>query len=244
MTTAFAVPVQVVDLPFLASEINSAHRQITVHARGMLLEAKRAGDALLAAKAKVKHGEFERWVREHWRCSYRTAKRYMQVARVAADKRANLGLFEGGVTAFLEAHAKPHVQATPAFTEQDAERVLNIAARVERGEGAEKAVAAKKLTEVAATHGTTPEAILERSRGMCPEREKGAAQVEADRRAGEVSEKLKASEERLGELQAQLEAFQRREALISRLMDLDASELAEHLADALIRLGEDDEFTA
>jgi hypothetical protein len=79
-------------------------------------------------------------VETNCRCSYRSAKRYMQVFRVASDKRANLGLFDGGVTAFLEAPAKPRVsppQATPAFGEKDADRVLNIAARNECGQGAE-----------------------------------------------------------------------------------------------------------
>jgi hypothetical protein len=137
----------VIDLPFLASEVNDAHRQVSFHAKGMLLEAKRAGDALLAAKAKVRHGKFEGWVRGQTRCSIQTARRYMQVSKLAQAKTLNLESFDGGMVAFLEAHAKPRVlppQATPSFTEKDAERVLNIAARVESGEGAEKAVAAEK----------------------------------------------------------------------------------------------------
>lgn len=116
----------------------------------MLLEAKRAGDALLAAKAKVRHGEFKAWVTSNTRVSDRTARVYMQVAKTA--KTADLCHFEGSLAAFLEAHAKPRVsppQATATFTEKDAERVLNIAARVERGEGAEKAVAAEMLATVA-----------------------------------------------------------------------------------------------
>ena len=115
----------VIDLPFLAGEINDAHRQVTVHARGMLLEAKRAGDALLAAKAKVKHGEFKAWVEGHTRLSDRTSQEYMRVSKLA--KNADLRAFEGGVRAFLEAHAKPRAIPTstlPPFTAEDAERLL------------------------------------------------------------------------------------------------------------------------
>ncbi|MCG5243026.1 hypothetical protein ACIU1J_10400 [Azospirillum doebereinerae] len=44
------LPTIIVDLPFLACEVNDAHAQTHYHAKGMLLEAKRAGEALLKAK--------------------------------------------------------------------------------------------------------------------------------------------------------------------------------------------------
>src|SRR5215207_4866399 len=59
--------VRVTDLPVLAREIIDAHQQITSHAKGMLLEAKRAGEALLAVKKECPHGSFEEWVRSNTR---------------------------------------------------------------------------------------------------------------------------------------------------------------------------------
>lgn len=173
----------VIDLPFLAGEINDAHRQVAYHAKGMLLEAKRAGDALLAAKGKVKHGEFKAWVEAHCRCSYETARQYLRVAKIAQTKMVEVHQFEGGVRAFLDTHAKPRItppSPTPTLTPEAAERVLNIQARVERGEGAEKDVAASKLAALAADLGMPLAALLEQSRGMCPDREKSVDQVEAD----------------------------------------------------------------
>lgn len=228
----------VINLPFLAGEINEAHRQVTFHAKGMLLEAKRAGDSLLAAKGKVKHGEFKAWVEAHCRCSYRSAAKYMQVAR-HASKSADLGMFDG-VDAFFEAHAKPRItppSTTPSLTPEAAERILNIQARVKRGEGAERAVAASKLAALADEQQMPLEELLERSRAMCPDREKSADQVEPEKVMAETDAALAATEQRIEALEERLKAFQAREALITKLMDLDKDELAEQLADALIELG-------
>lgn len=227
----------VIDLPFLASEINAAHREITVHARGMLLEAKRAGDALLAAKAKVKHGEFQTWVESHCRCSYRTSAKYMQVSRLAA-KAADLGTFDG-VDAFLEAHAKPRITPTtrrPSFTVDDAERLLNMQARVERGEGAEKVVAAAKVAAVAKEHGISSEQIVSQARALCPNREKSADLVEREAALAEAELRMAETDARIEALQASIDAFQRREAIILRLMDIHDDARLELLADALLRL--------
>lgn len=230
----------VIDLPFLAGEINEAHRQVTFHAKGMLLEAKRAGDALLAAKGKVKHGEFKAWVEAHCRCSYETANRYCRVARIASSKNVTLDTFEGGLVAFLEAHAKPRIpppSTTPSLTPEAAERILNIQARVERGEGAERAVAASKLAALADEQKMPVEALLERSRALCPDREKSVDQVETERATAETDAAIAATERRIEALEAQLKAFQAREALITKLMDLSKDDLVEKLADALIELG-------
>jgi Protein of unknown function (DUF3102) len=228
----------VIDLPFLAGEINEAHRQVTSHAKGMLLEAKRAGDALLAAKGKVKHGEFTNWIEANCRCSVTSAREYMQVAKHA--KGTDLRCFGGGVRAFLEAHAKPRItppSPTPSLTPEAAERILNIQARVERGEGAERAVAATKLAALADEQKMPLETLLERSRALCPDREKSADQLETEKAVAETDAAIAATEQRIEALEEQLKAFQAREALITKLMDLDKDELAEQLADALIELG-------
>lgn len=123
-----------IDLPFLAGEINNAHRQIERHATGMLWEAKRAGEMLLKAKqtgkqtGEIPHGQFKRWVEANCRCSYRTAAKYMQVAKKAAKKApkgADLGTFEGGIDAFLDVHAgnrRPEPSQDPASDNDDTEQ--------------------------------------------------------------------------------------------------------------------------
>nr|WP_246152151.1 DUF3102 domain-containing protein [Roseospira navarrensis] len=65
----------------LAGEINDAHQEVQRHAKGMLLEAKRAGEALLAVKKEIPHGQFKAWVEANCSVSYDTAKEYMRVAK-------------------------------------------------------------------------------------------------------------------------------------------------------------------
>ncbi|MFF8800896.1 MULTISPECIES: DUF3102 domain-containing protein [unclassified Methylobacterium] len=213
----------VLDLPFLAGEINDAHRQVTFHARGMLLEAKRAGDALLAAKGKVRHGEFKAWVEANCRCSYQSAARYMQVAK--RGKNLNLETFDGGLVAFLEAHAKPRPTAPvtfPALDPEDAERVLKINGRAERGVGAETAVASAKLASIAEDRGMTVEALLERSKAMCPDRAKSAGQAASDA----LEEAMRAADARLAECEARIERIvQRRAELTAEFTRMTKAEL-------------------
>ncbi|WP_431855010.1 DUF3102 domain-containing protein [Azospirillum sp.] len=147
----------VVDLPFLASEINDAHKQVQYHAKGMLLDAKRAGEALIAAKEQCRHGEFKAWVENNTHVSFRTAQRYMRVYEVSSSKCVNLDAFEGGVVAFLDAHATKREEAPKPppqdFTREDAEWVLKVNARAERGDGGERDVAKRKLEEFAKGFG-------------------------------------------------------------------------------------------
>ncbi|CAO4194258.1 DUF3102 domain-containing protein [Methylorubrum extorquens] len=215
----------VIDLPFLAGEINDAHCQVTFHARGMLLEAKRAGDALLVAKSRVSHGEFTQWIETNCRCSVTSAREYMQVAKHA--KRTDLRCFEGGVRAFLEAHAKGREAAraaTPAFSfdHTDAEWVLKINDRAERGVGAETTVASDKLASIAESHGMTVEALLERSRAMCPDREKSTGQAASDA----LEEAMRATDARLAECEARIERIvQRRAELTAEFTRMTKAEL-------------------
>lgn len=148
------VPVPVIDLPFLAREINDAHRQVQFHGKSMLMEAKRAGEALLAAKKQAGHGTFEAWLKAETRLSLTTAREYVRVAKLS--KSTDLRCFEGGVRAFLDAHVERHAEpSTPReFTREDAERALKFHALATRGatEG-EQAAASSKLASFAKEFG-------------------------------------------------------------------------------------------
>ncbi|MCK0210067.1 DUF3102 domain-containing protein [Starkeya koreensis] len=157
------VPVPVIDLPFLAREINDAHRQVQFHGKSMLMEAKRAGEALIEAKKKVPHGSFAAWVAEQCECSYEQGRKYLRVAKVFRSKMVPQDQFEMGINAFLDAHATPRQPETPtprSFTREDAERALKFHALATRGatEG-EQAAASSKLAGFAKAFGMTPEAV-------------------------------------------------------------------------------------
>jgi hypothetical protein len=68
------------DLTALADQIRNYHQQ-AVRAVGQALEhAMNAGDALLKAKARQRHGNWASWLRKNCEISPRTAQRYMQLA--------------------------------------------------------------------------------------------------------------------------------------------------------------------
>lgn len=69
------------DLPTLAKRINEEHAAVTLAITEGLQHAMTAGDLLLEAKAKVKHGQWLPWLRENCAISERTAQLYMRVAR-------------------------------------------------------------------------------------------------------------------------------------------------------------------
>lgn len=129
----------------------------------MLLEAKRAGEALLKAKAECPHGTFKQWVEAN--CGpYDTFAQYMRVAKVAATKDVDLHIFDGGIRAFLDAHAesrKAKPQAAPTFTKDDAEYALKLHALVERGEGGEAEVAALYVIRFSRTRRMERQSRLE-----------------------------------------------------------------------------------
>ncbi|MFG1433380.1 DUF3102 domain-containing protein [Xanthobacter sp. V2C-8] len=88
----------------LPEAINAAHDAAKGAGKTMLLKAKETGDLLLQAKAECAHGAFKAWVEENCAFSYRTAARYIQVARKysATGKSAIDGTYGGTVAAFLD----------------------------------------------------------------------------------------------------------------------------------------------
>ena len=80
---------QQVDLAALAETIRREHGAVGHAACNMLSHAMAAGDALAAAKAKVRHGEWARWLRRETDLTERTAQRYLQLAAARAQLEAN-----------------------------------------------------------------------------------------------------------------------------------------------------------
>jgi Protein of unknown function (DUF3102) len=65
----------------LKATANRNHKAVMASGTAMLDHAVEAGNALVAAKGLVKHGEWTPWLRENFNGSDRTAQVYMQVAR-------------------------------------------------------------------------------------------------------------------------------------------------------------------
>lgn len=125
--------VPVIDLPFLAREINDAHRQVVFHGKSMLMEAKRAGEALIEAKKQCGHGNFIPWLTKELKLLERTARLYMQVAKKWAGNRQPIADLEGVTIADFLGWTKPEPEAPREFTREDAERTLKLHALAERG---------------------------------------------------------------------------------------------------------------
>lgn len=209
----------VIDLPFLARKINDAHRQVQFHGKSMLMEAKRAGEALLAAKKECKHGSFETWLKAETRLSLTTAREYMRVAKLS--KSTDLRCFEGGVRAFLDAHVERPEPSTPReFTREDAERALKFHALATRGatEGEQKAASAK-LASFAKEYGMTPEAAVAKAREFLPEAEK----TEFERNAEQLHRASKAAQAKYAKDRARWEAdvYERDSRAEKRIKELE-----------------------
>ncbi len=68
-------------LPGLAREINREHEAAVGSARDAIDHTIAAGNLLIEAKAKVKHGEWQDWVETNCEFSYPVAATYMRVAK-------------------------------------------------------------------------------------------------------------------------------------------------------------------
>lgn len=158
-----AMPLVQRPLARLAREINDAHREVRRHARGMLLEARRAGDALLAVKDDpARDMPFKTWVRQNCDFSYSTAAVYMRVAR-EWEARSSMLDHDASLRDFIDNKPK---RLTAVLSRDDAEYLLKIHALAERGEGGEAEAARAKLAKVAQTFGLTPDVAVARAREL------------------------------------------------------------------------------
>jgi len=208
VNTVSTFPVPVIDLPFLAHEINDAHRQAVFHGKSMLLEACRAGEHLLKAKEQVRHGEFKAWVERNCDAPYNTVVQYMRVAKAASTKNVDLHTFEGGIRAFLDACATPRPktpEAFPTLTREDAEYILKLHAVAERGGTEnERDVAQRKLADFAGRFGMREDVAVDWATSKVPD---------ADATAGEAQRRR--DEARISELEARLKEIEQRAAILN-----------------------------
>ena len=72
----------------LAKAINDKLSQMVASARTTLQRAIEIGELLELAKERVGHGNFEAWVTDHCQLSYRSARRYMKLARERVEIEA------------------------------------------------------------------------------------------------------------------------------------------------------------
>jgi Protein of unknown function (DUF3102) len=71
----------VASLAEIAAQVNAAHEGVEAASRAAVCHARRAGDLLLKAKARVQHGYWRTWLQTHFKGSHQKAERYMRIAR-------------------------------------------------------------------------------------------------------------------------------------------------------------------
>ena len=107
----------------LATAINAAHQRAERALRDGLLNAIRAGELLLLAKRQVDHGQWENWLQANVPFQARTARAYIQLARLDPEKRqrvADLPL-RGALSAIRERGTPKPVSAPDSHVTQSAE---------------------------------------------------------------------------------------------------------------------------
>jgi hypothetical protein len=78
------------DLPVLAARINQEHAAGEAATRKGLAHFLAAGRALIVAKSKCRHGQWESWVKDNLKMSLRRAQRYMALAQAENDVTSDL----------------------------------------------------------------------------------------------------------------------------------------------------------
>jgi hypothetical protein len=86
--------------------MNAEHRAYESTQAAALEHAIAAGDALIEAKARLPHGEWLPWLREHAEFGERTARHYMAIAR-NRKRVADLGSVRAAVAELAEPKPKP-----------------------------------------------------------------------------------------------------------------------------------------
>src|SRR5690606_25491228 len=108
----------------LAERINEAHAKAKEHADCAVECARQAGELLLQAKAGLKHGDWQGWLRENVTVTPRMAQQYMRLARELSklsDEKRN------AVSHLPIRYAIAQLsRATPALIEMDADGVQKV----------------------------------------------------------------------------------------------------------------------
>lgn len=115
----------------LAADIRAANLDMVESSRRGLEHARRCGGLLAEAKATVSHGEWRKWLKDNTGVSYRSAARYMQIARHWDDLKAKVpsvaDLTLAGAAELLGTENDPSPKKTPKrepyFSDPQPERV-------------------------------------------------------------------------------------------------------------------------
>lgn len=109
-----------------ARAINEEHCAAVAAQRHAVEHAARCGELLLAAKAEVGHGAFEKWIETHCEFAPRTARVYMRLAKFPPEKRqraaelslrAALAFLHSEIVAERAAAAREAVGEPPPLSE-------------------------------------------------------------------------------------------------------------------------------
>jgi hypothetical protein len=107
-STLAAIDTAAPDLPALAERANRYHVRAQELAHGALEVAWYAGNALLAAKAQCRHGEWLGWLADNFKGSERTAQNYMRLAntQTSADLDPDQSI-DGAIKALCKTKPAP-----------------------------------------------------------------------------------------------------------------------------------------
>ncbi len=114
----------------LKMQANNHHRKVNEHWRGMLDEARLAGEALLEAKRRLGHrAKWSKWRRENFLASKGTAINYTTVARHWDDERIRearaAGIEINSINKFLQVLRGQAPEQQPEKTEAEKQREGN-----------------------------------------------------------------------------------------------------------------------
>src|SRR5262245_35416661 len=119
------------ELDVLAGTIRTAHSEASRAAGDFIKHALAAGDALILARAKVRHGQWRRWLAENCAVSERSAQRYMRLAKARAANPTRVADVEAcslrGALAIVDATEFAYVTGRPdPFTRKHHDRVPDL----------------------------------------------------------------------------------------------------------------------
>jgi hypothetical protein len=140
---------------------STSEGEIRAAGKTMLMLAKEQGEDLLRLKEQTPHGQFKERVERETCVSYRTARVYMQTAKMAARGHFDPTL---SLRAYLDQQQPAAKPQRPPLTRDDATYILKINALAERGATAgERDAAEAKLDGLAQQYGRTMDQLVKQS---------------------------------------------------------------------------------
>jgi hypothetical protein len=129
---------ELLPLDTLASQINAEHAKVRELAVSAVEHAARCGELLLQVKAKLPHGQWLPWLREHCEVSPRAAQGYIRLARIPNAQRVSHLSLRGALKALgtskypLDVGGSPMVRLADDLSEMEAALERDSAAHWKR----------------------------------------------------------------------------------------------------------------